>query len=39
VLADQADSTLAALPTLRTGIDRSTVVARFGEIVVRRVTP
>ncbi|WP_238011904.1 glycosyltransferase family 39 protein [Dactylosporangium sp. AC04546] len=37
VMADQADSTLASLPTLRTGITQSTVVARFGEIVVRQV--
>jgi hypothetical protein len=38
VLADQADNTLASLPTLRTGIEHSAVVVRFGEIVVRRVT-
>jgi 4-amino-4-deoxy-L-arabinose transferase-like glycosyltransferase len=38
VLADQADSTLASLPTLRAGIADSVVVARFGEIVVRRVS-
>ena len=38
VLADQADSTLASLPTLKTGIADSTVVVRFGEIAVRRVT-
>ncbi|GAA2610872.1 hypothetical protein GCM10010399_47190 [Dactylosporangium fulvum] len=37
VMADQADSTLASLPTLKEGIAGATVVARFGEIVVRRV--
>ncbi|MET7397416.1 glycosyltransferase family 39 protein [Dactylosporangium sp. NPDC005572] len=37
VMADQAESTLAQLPTLQTGITESTVVARFGEIVVRQV--
>ncbi|GGM88536.1 hypothetical protein GCM10007977_108210 [Dactylosporangium sucinum] len=37
VMADQAESTLASLPTLRTGVAESTVVARFGEVVVRQV--
>jgi 4-amino-4-deoxy-L-arabinose transferase-like glycosyltransferase len=38
VMADQADSTLASLPTLKSGIEHSEVVERFGEIVVRRVS-
>lgn len=37
VMADQADSTLASLPTLREGVAESTVVVRFGDIIVRRV--
>ncbi|MDG6103368.1 glycosyltransferase family 39 protein [Dactylosporangium aurantiacum] len=37
VMADQAVSTLADLPTLRQGVVSSTEVARFGEIIVRRV--
>ncbi|MER7007168.1 glycosyltransferase family 39 protein [Dactylosporangium sp. NPDC000555] len=37
VMTDQADSILASLPTLRDGIAGSTVVARFGEILVRKV--
>ncbi|MEV6923719.1 hypothetical protein AB0M46_04260 [Dactylosporangium sp. NPDC051485] len=37
VMTDQAESTLATLPTLRNGIAGSTVVARFGEILVRKV--
>lgn len=37
VMADQAVSTLADLPTLRQGVVSSTEVARFGEIIVRKV--
>ncbi|MFB9180577.1 glycosyltransferase family 39 protein [Dactylosporangium sucinum] len=37
VMTDQADSTLAALPTLRDGVADSTVVVRFGAILVRKV--
>jgi hypothetical protein len=37
VMADQADSTLSALPTLKEGVAGSTVVVRFGEIIVRKV--
>ncbi|MEU7867444.1 glycosyltransferase family 39 protein [Dactylosporangium sp. NPDC049140] len=37
VLAGQADSTLASLPTLREGLAGSDVVERFGEIEVRKV--
>ncbi|MEV8516262.1 hypothetical protein [Dactylosporangium sp. NPDC051484] len=39
VMTDQAESTLASLPTLRDGIADSTVVVRFGEILVRKVAP
>ena len=37
VMADQADSTMASLPTLQRGLDDSTVVARFGEVIIRKV--
>ncbi|WP_433617875.1 ArnT family glycosyltransferase [Dactylosporangium sp. CA-139114] len=37
VMAGQADSTLASLPTLRAGVAGSDVVERFGEIEVRKV--
>lgn len=37
VMADQAVSTLADLPTLRKGVVESTEVARFGEVIVRKV--
>jgi hypothetical protein len=37
VMADQAVSTLADLPTLRQGITSSSEVVRFGEIIVRKV--
>ncbi len=37
VMADQAVSTLADLPTLRQGVVESTEVARFGEVIVRKV--
>ncbi|MEV4135815.1 glycosyltransferase family 39 protein [Dactylosporangium sp. NPDC049742] len=37
VMADQAASTLAGLPTLRRGMESSTEVARFGDIIVRKV--
>jgi hypothetical protein len=37
VMADQAVSTLADLPTLRRGVVESTEVARFGEVIVRKV--
>jgi 4-amino-4-deoxy-L-arabinose transferase-like glycosyltransferase len=39
VLADQASSTLATLPSLKQALARSHVVARFGEIVIRKVDP
>ncbi|GAA3453143.1 ArnT family glycosyltransferase [Dactylosporangium matsuzakiense] len=38
VMAGQADSTLASLPTLRQGLADSRVVERFGEIEIRQVT-
>jgi hypothetical protein len=38
VMAGQADSTLASLPTLKEGVINSEVIARFDEIEVRRVT-
>jgi hypothetical protein len=38
VMAGQAESTLATLPTLDEGLAKSEVVASFGEIEVRRVT-
>ena len=37
VMADQAVSTLADLPTLKQGVVSSTEVARFGEVIVRKV--
>jgi hypothetical protein len=37
VLADQADSTLASLPSLKQALSRSYVVITFGEIVIRKV--
>jgi hypothetical protein len=37
VTADQPVSTLAALPTLERSVERSDVVTRFGEVIVRRV--
>jgi hypothetical protein len=38
VMAAQADSTLASLPTLEEGVINSEVIARFEEIEVRRLT-
>jgi 4-amino-4-deoxy-L-arabinose transferase-like glycosyltransferase len=37
VMADQAVSTLADLPTLRQGVAGSTEIARFGEVIIRKV--
>ncbi|GIJ45044.1 hypothetical protein Val02_19300 [Virgisporangium aliadipatigenens] len=39
VMADQAASTLASLPTLDAAVRTSTEVTRFGDVVIRRVTP
>ncbi|GAB3851373.1 hypothetical protein [Dactylosporangium cerinum] len=37
VMADQAVSTLADLPTLHQGVVESTEVVRFGEVIIRKV--
>ncbi|MEV4508266.1 hypothetical protein AB0K00_04830 [Dactylosporangium sp. NPDC049525] len=37
VMADQAVSTLADLPTLHRGVVESTEVVRFGEVIIRKV--
>jgi hypothetical protein len=37
VLAAQASSTMASLPTLQRGLDESDLVERFGDIEIRRV--